>query len=180
MVEDGDGHELIISYLGPGEFFGELGLFDADARRSAWIIARSECELVRIEYQRFKALWLAQPKLLLQLTEQLAHRLRNTSEKLGDLAFLDVTGRMAHTLLQLCQDSQAITHPDGMLLRITRRELGRLVNCSRQMASRVLQTLETQGLIKVEGKSIIVYRSFSNRDEDKSVNQFTGSTNTPT
>jgi CRP/FNR family cyclic AMP-dependent transcriptional regulator len=175
MVEHEDGHELIISYLGPGEFFGELGLFSDTALRSAWISARTECELVRIEYQRFKVMLRADPELLMQLTGQLAQRLRNTSEKLGDLAFLDVTGRVASTLLQLCQDSQAITHPDGMLLRITRQELGRLVNCSRQMATRVLQTLEAQGLIKVEGKSIIVYRSFSDSDRDKSVNQFTGS-----
>ncbi len=177
MVEHEDGHELIISYLGPGEFFGELGLFGDTALRSAWISARSECELVRIEYQRFKAMLREQPELLMQLTGQLAQRLRNTSEKLGDLAFLDVTGRVASTLLQLCQDSQAITHPDGMLLRITRQELGRLVNCTRQMASRVLQTLEAQGLIKVEGKSIIVYRTFSDSDREKSVTQLTGSTN---
>ena len=159
MVEHEDGHELIISYLGPGDFFGELGLFDETVRRSAWISARSECELVRIEYQRFKSLLHAEPELLMQLTGQLAQRLRKTSEKLGDLAFLDVTGRVAHTLLQLCQDSQAITHPDGMLLRMTRLELGRLVNCSRQMASQVLHTLESQGLVKVEGKSIIVYKT---------------------
>ena len=71
---------------------------------------------------------------------------------------------MTSTLLQLCEDSQAITHPDGMLLGITRQELGRLGNCSRQIATPVLQTLETHGSIKVEGKSIIVYRSFSDRD----------------
>ena len=177
MVEHEDGHELIISYLGPGDFFGELGLFGDTPLRSAWSSARSECELVRIEYQRFKSMLRAEPELLMQLTEQLAQRLRNTSEKLGDLAFLDVTGRVASTLLQLCQDSQAITHPDGMLLRITRQELGRLVNCTRQMATRVLQTLEAQGLIKVEGKSIIVYRSFSDRDKGESGNQCTESTN---
>ena len=59
----------------------------------------------------------------------------------------------------------------GTLLFLTRQELGRLVNCSRQMATRVLQTLEAQGLIKVEGKNIIVYRSFSDSDREKSVNQ---------
>jgi len=171
MVEDEDGHELIISYLGPGEFFGELGLFDESARRSAWISARSECELVRMDYRRFKSRLQARPELLMQLSGQLARRLRQTSEKLGDLAFLDVTGRVASTLLQLCGDSQAMTHPDGMLLRLSRSELGRLVNCTRQMASRVLQMLESQGLIKVEGKSIIVYNTDSGRTVDDSQGQ---------
>jgi len=174
MVENEDGNELIISYLGPGEFFGELGLFDESARRSAWISARSECELVRMEYQRFKARLQEQPELLMQLSGQLARRLRQTSEKLGDLAFLDVTGRVASTLLQLCGDSQAITHPDGMLLRLSRTELGNLVNCTRQMVSRVLNMLESQGLIKVEGKSIIVYVTGSDRIEGESVDRHTG------
>ena len=176
MVEHEDGHELIIAYLGPGEFFGELGLFDDTASRCAWISARSECELVRVAYPRFKAMLRHHPELLLQLTGQLAQRLRITSEKLGDLAFLDVTGRIASVLLQLCRDSQAMTHPDGMLLRLSRSELGRLVNCSRQMASRVLHDLENQGLIRVEGKSIIVYNKTYRDDEEKSVNQLTDPT----
>lgn len=63
-----------------------------------------------------------------------------------------------------------------MLLRLSRSELGRLVNCTRQMASRVLQMLETQGLIKVEGKSIIVYNTGSGRSVDDSENQRAGPT----
>ena len=43
-MEDADGHELILSYLGPGEFFGELGFFGTAAKRSAYVSTRSECE----------------------------------------------------------------------------------------------------------------------------------------
>ena len=69
---------------------------------------------------------------------------------------MDAAGRIAHALLDLAADSQAITHPDGMLVRVTREELGRLVNCTRQMAGHVLFDLERQGLIEVHGKSIVV------------------------
>jgi len=156
LVEDADGRELILAYLGPGEFFGEMGLFDPAAKRSAYVRARSDCELAQIGYDRFKQLIRAQPALLLQLTARIAERLRATSEKLGDLAFLDVTGRVARALLQLAGDSQAITHPDGMLVRITREELGRLVNCTREMTGKVLRNLEAQGLIQARGKNIVV------------------------
>ncbi len=156
MMEDSDGHELILSYLGPGEFFGELGFFGGSARRSAYVRARSDCEVALIGYDRFKRMILEQPDLLLQITSQIAARLRATSEKLGHLAFLDVTGRVARTLLDLARDSQAITHPDGMLVRITREELGRLVNCSSKMTGKVLRNLEEQGLIQAHGKSIVV------------------------
>jgi len=83
--------------------------------------------------------------------------LRVASQKLGSLAFLDVTGRIARALLELAGDSQAIAHPEGALVRITREELGRLVNCSRKMAGRVLADLQARGLIDVQGKSIVVH-----------------------
>jgi CRP/FNR family cyclic AMP-dependent transcriptional regulator len=44
-----------------------------------------------------------------------------------------------------------------MQIRITRQELGRIVGCSREMAGRVLKTLEEQGLISVKGKTIVVF-----------------------
>ena len=91
------------------------------------------------------------------MTSQLARRLRNTNRKLGDLAFMDVYGRVARTLLDLCEQPDAMTHPDGMQIKITRQEIGRIVGCSREMVGRVLKSLEEQGLIDVKGKTMVVY-----------------------
>src|SRR6185312_7380657 len=79
------------------------------------------------------------------------------TRKVSDLAFLDVTGRIARTLLDLCQQPDAMTHPDGMQIRISRQEIGRIVGCSREMAGRVLKALEEQGLIGASGKTIVVF-----------------------
>ena len=87
----------------------------------------------------------------------MAQRLTRTTRKAGDLAFLDVTGRVAGTLLDLCKQPDAMTHPDGMQIKITRQEIGRIVGCSREMAGRVLKSLEEQGLISVAGKTIVVF-----------------------
>lgn len=80
-----------------------------------------------------------------------------TTRKVGDLAFLDVTGRVARTLLDLCQQPDAMTHPDGMQIKITRQEIGRIVGCSREMVGRVLKSLEEQGLVHVKGKTMVVF-----------------------
>ena len=77
-------------------------------------------------------------------------------QKIGDLAFLDVAGRVARTLTELSKEPGAMTHPDGMLVRITRLELGDIVGASREMVGRVLVVLEEQGLISVDGKSVVV------------------------
>ncbi len=87
----------------------------------------------------------------------MAARLRTTSRKVSDLAFLDVTGRVARTLLDLCKQPDAMTHPDGMQIRVTRQEIGRIVGCSREMVGRVLKTLEEQELIHAKGKTIVVF-----------------------
>jgi CRP/FNR family cyclic AMP-dependent transcriptional regulator len=125
--------------------------------RSAWVRAKTECEVAEISYSKFVELCDTQPHILFAIGRQMAHRLRATTRKVGDLAFLDVTGRVAATLLELCRQPDAMTHPDGMQIKVTRQEIGRIVGCSREMVGRVLKTLEDQGLVSVKGKTMVVY-----------------------
>jgi len=157
VIEDDDGHEIILAYLNDGDFFGEIGMFDEKQERSAWVRARSKCEVAVLSYDRLRALAVDMPEILFAILSQLALRLRNTSRKVGDLAFTDVSGRVARALLDLCEQPDAMTHPDGMQIRITRQELGRIAGCSREMVGRVLKNLEEQHLITASGKTIVVY-----------------------
>lgn len=157
IIEDDEGREMIMAYLNEGDFFGEMGLFDKSANRSAWIRAKTECEVAEISYTKFKQLAKEDADILFAVSAQIAGRLRATTRKVGDLAFLDVTGRVARTLIDLCKQPEAMTHPDGMQIKITRQEIGRIVGCSREMVGRVLKNLEEQGLIQVKGKTMVVY-----------------------
>ena len=160
LIEDDDGREMIIAYLNSGDFFGEMGLFEkegSEKERSAWVRAKTECEVAELSYAKFRELTQQDPDILYALGSQMAERLRNTTRKVGDLAFLDVTGRVARTLLDLCKQPDAMTHPDGMQIKITRQEIGRIVGCSREMVGRVLKNLEEQGLVSVKGKTMVVY-----------------------
>jgi CRP/FNR family cyclic AMP-dependent transcriptional regulator len=157
VLEDDDGKEVIVAYLNPGDFFGEMGLFKSAKERSAWCRARAACEIAEISYSNFNAYTRTHPNILTTIYQQMASRLEKTTRKVGDLAFFDVTGRIARTLINLSSEPDAMTHPDGMQIKITRQEIGRIVNCSREMAGRVLKTLEEQELISVSGKTIVVH-----------------------
>ena len=157
LLEDKDDHEIVLDYLNDGDFFGEMGLFSQPSNRSAWVKARSDCEIAEISYAKFNGLRQTIPDVLFEISTQIANRLRKTSRKVGDLAFLDVTGRIAGTLLELAKQPDAMTHPDGMQIKITRQELGKIVGCSREMAGRVLKILEEQDLIYVKGKTIVIF-----------------------
>ncbi|RZU47293.1 CRP/FNR family cyclic AMP-dependent transcriptional regulator [Fluviicoccus keumensis] len=159
VIEDDEGREMVVAYLNAGDFFGEMGLFEDKPIRSAWIRAKSACEVAEISYRKFKELARQDAGLMFALSAQLAGRLRVTTRKVSDLAFLDVTGRVARCLLDLSKQPDALTHPDGMQIRVTRQEIGRIVGCSREMVGRVLKSLEDQGLINVKGKTMVIYGS---------------------
>lgn len=162
LIEDDERHELTLAYINKGEFVGEMGLFQSLPSRSVIVRTREPCTIAEISYARMQQLLQRELSehalgLMFAIGGQLAQRLRQTSRQVGDLAFLDVTGRIAGALLELCKQPDAMTHPDGMQIRITRQDIGRMVGCSREMAGRVLKSLEEKGHISVAGKTIVVF-----------------------
>ncbi len=161
-VDDDEGHELILAYLNKHDFIGDVGVFKGSEVRNVTVKSRTRCQLAEITYDRFKQALKNELRehatdILFMLGEHLSTRLLITSRKYRDLAFMDVEGRIAHTLLDLCKEPDAITHPDGMQLSITRQEIGRIVGCSREMAGRVLKELVDKELISAHGKTIVVF-----------------------
>jgi CRP/FNR family transcriptional regulator, cyclic AMP receptor protein len=157
ITKDGRGNEIIASYLNRGDLFGEGGLFQQAASHGTRICAHTECLLGEISYKDFLALGHSDPDVLFELAGQLAARLGKLTHKLRDMAFLDVSGRILGSLRELCLQPDALSHPDGMQIRVSRMELGRIVGCSREMAGRVLKSLEQRSLIAATGKTIVVF-----------------------
>jgi len=162
ITEEDDGRELVLGYLGAGEFVGEMGLFIETERREVALRSRTPCELAEISYERLYQLLQGQlaadaPKLLYAIGSQLSRRLLDTSRKAGRLAFLDVTDRIVRTLHDLAREPEAMSHPQGTQLRVSRQELARLVGCSREMAGRVLKKLEVEGQLHARGKTVVLY-----------------------
>lgn len=156
VMEDDDGHEIVLAYLNQGEFFGEIGLFDERSRRSAWVRARMKSVIAELGYDRLRELIGNSPAAVLDMISRMSLRVRDTSRKVGDLAFRDVSGRIAGALLDLCEQPEVERTDNGFEIEITRQELGRIVGCSREVASRVLKSFEERNLVVVLGKKILV------------------------
>lgn len=166
LIEDEEDpeHEIILAYLNQGDFIGELGLFFRTSTRSSMVRARSDCVLASIKYDDLNQLFENEledvhAQIMTSVGRQLAQRLLSTSRKVGQLAFLDVTGRIARTLLDMCKAPEAMSHPDGTQIHISRQEIARNVGCSREMAGRVLRSLADQGMIRAHGMDIVVLHS---------------------
>lgn len=161
---DEDGREIILAYLHKGQFIGEIGLFILNTERSAMVRARTECELAEMSYERFdklvkKELREQHAEILMMVSYQLSERLLKTSKRISLLTSMDVAGRIARTLLDLCHEPHAMTHPEGTQIHMSRQEIGRIVSCSRETVGRVLKRMNEDGMIAVKGMDIVVFHS---------------------
>ena len=161
---EGKDNEIILAYLNAGEFIGEIGLFVSEQNRSALVRSRTKCELAEISYEKLNQLFTTDLKeqhaeILTTIGYQLAQRLLKSSKRISLLSSVDVAGRIARILLDMCQEPEAMTHPEGTQIHISRQEIGRIINCSRETVGRVLKQMTDAGMIEVHGMTIVVYHS---------------------
>lgn len=161
LSEDDNGRELILTYVNRGEFIGEMGLFVESPHRDVTMRTRNNCELAEITYERLFQLFQTGlkdvcPKILFAIGQQLSNRLLQSNRKVSRLAFMDVSNRIARTLVDLCTEPDAMSHPEGTQIRISRQEISRIVGCSREMVGRVLKEMAAENLIQVSGKTIVI------------------------
>jgi CRP/FNR family cyclic AMP-dependent transcriptional regulator len=98
-----------------------MGLFDKN-RRSARIRAKTKYELGEISYNKFFALSAKHPEFIFAVARQISMRLAHTSRKACDLAFVDVSGRVATILIDLCHEPDAQEKWQAKLSKIWRLE----------------------------------------------------------
>jgi CRP-like cAMP-binding protein len=73
----------ILSKLGPGQFFGEMSIFD-NQPRSADVVTIEPSRILFLSANSFKTMLFGNPKIALKMLQELTRRLRNTNERLTD------------------------------------------------------------------------------------------------
>ncbi len=149
---DEEGREIILAWLGPGEFFGEMGLIDGSPR-SASVIATEPCELLILSRDAFHRCMQDNFQVALKLMQILVGRLREADRKIESLALLDVYGRVARLLLDMSVEE------DGKRVlkqKISKQDMARMIGASREMVSKVMRDLELSGYIVSDGNVLTI------------------------
>jgi CRP/FNR family cyclic AMP-dependent transcriptional regulator len=151
-LSDEAGKEIQLRILGPGEYFGEV-ILDEGAR-SASVMTLEPCRFSIISLAQFKAFLTQSPDAAFELIKSFAAHIRDLTRQVGDLALLDVYGRVARLLLELAVEE------DGRLVvpRLTQQDIAARVGCTREMVSRILKDLRTGGYIVMEGERMVIAR----------------------
>jgi CRP/FNR family cyclic AMP-dependent transcriptional regulator len=137
-----DGREVVLSLLGPGDFFGETALMDDEPFESS-VIATEESHLLVLERQVFRNCLRDMSGVSLGLLRALCSRLREADHRIGELMLLDVTGRVAHLFLELASrhDGTRISDPP------THQVIAQMIGSTRETVSRTINALQSQKLI---------------------------------
>jgi len=158
------GREIILSVLRAGEIFGEMSLLD-NQPRSASVIALEHTRALVLERSAFVRHLAEQPQTAIAILAEMSRRLRQADKVIGNLALLDVYGRVARLLKDLAAKDGVETE-DGVLIRErpTQQEIASMVGTSRETVSRALNDFQKRGLISMSGKQIVLRHSFEAAD----------------
>ncbi len=155
-----DGREVILSVLGPGDFFGEIALLDNEPR-SATAIAAEDSELLLLQRNEFQGAMSENASISGALIRVLTARLRRANHQISTLALLDVYGRVARVILDIARE-EGRRLKDGRIAfrRATHQELANRIGTTRETVTRMLKDLERQGLITVDGREVVLEANF--------------------
>ncbi len=149
---DEEGREIILAWLGPSEFFGEMGLLDGSPR-SANVVAAEACELMFLSKDAFQRCLQDNFQVAQKLMKILVQRLREADRKIESLALLDVYGRVARLLLDMSEEV------DGLRVvkkKISKQDMAKMIGASREMVSKVMRDLEIRGYIRYDGDLLVI------------------------
>lgn len=143
-----DGRQITLAHFGPGDIFGELAMFDDEAR-SATVETLDRVSTLAILGADFRRLLSEHPEIAVKLVVSLGRRLRETNERLARQSFQTVQSRVAGVLGQLVDAAlqEGAAAQGDVLVTITQADIAQLAGSSRESASRFLAVLERAGVL---------------------------------
>ena len=155
------GREVILTIFRGGDFFGEMSLLDGEPR-SANVIALEPTVALVLAREDFQRHLESRPNAALRVLEEMSKRLRHADAVIGNLALLDVYGRVARILIDLAR-KEGESQDEGIMIRErpTQQDLASMIGTSRETVSRVLSEFQRRGFLSMQGKSILLSHGFT-------------------
>lgn len=149
------GRELILAFHGSGEYFGEMSLIDGQTL-PATVTAMVPTTILSLHRARFLEL-MAQQSFSLALLRELCGRFRDAWRQIEVLTHHHAEARLRMALHQMCANKGTVT-AEGTRIEVplTHRELASIAGVSRETVTRVLGQLGERGLVRMDGRRIVV------------------------
>lgn len=150
------GREHVLGIEGPASSVAELPVFDG-GNYPASVTAIDDATLLFVSKQDFQALCLAHPQVSLKVLRVVGARLRRLVGIIEELSFTTVRHRLAAFLVKLAKSSG--TRTEGgieITLPANNQELASQIGTVRELVSRNLSRFQAEGMLKVDGRHVLV------------------------
>ena len=150
------GREQVLAVETAGSSFAELPVFDGGVYPAS-ACAVQDAEVLFISRTDFQNYCLEHPEVALKVLAVVGSRLRRLVGIIEDLSFTTVRQRLISLLLRLAQRSRrASTQGVQVELTTTHQDLASELGTVRELVSRNLSRLQAEGLLEVNGRTIII------------------------
>ncbi len=154
---EGEEREVLVDHLSPGNFFGENNMVQSTSNLYR-AYARTDCQLGLVPLPVMNILLMRDQELNRYWHHQIAQRLNLLAHNSFEKSYKSVRERVEKGLWRMARLPDAISHPLGRVVRISRIRLANMVGCSREMAGRVVCDLHEDGVISARGYWILLYK----------------------
>ncbi len=153
VVAGDGGHTVELNTLGPGEVFGELML--SGEHRAATVQVTVRAQLTRVTRAEVERVLASRPDLAFHFIQRLVQRVRTLTRTVGQMASVDVYGRLVGLFEALAveQDGQRFVPGPLSQARIAER-----LGASKAMVNRLLQDLARGGYVQTTGGRILLLK----------------------
>ena len=150
------GREQVLTVEGPGSSIAELPVFDGGTYPAS-AIAASDAGLLFISKKDFQGLCLQHPDVALKVLRVVGARLRGLVSIIEELSFTTVRRRLLALLLrEACEKGKKTMRGIEFTLTTSNQELAFQIGTVRELVSRNLSRLQAAGLLKLDGKRVVI------------------------
>jgi CRP/FNR family transcriptional regulator len=149
------GREQVLTIERAGDTVAELPVFDGGPYPAS-AVAIGEATLLFISKRDFRTVILENPEVGLKVLKNVGGRLRRLVGLIEELSFTTVRGRLAMLLVRLMRTEGEPTARGHEVTLPPNQELAAQVGTVRELISRNLSRLQAEGLIRLDGKRMVV------------------------
>ncbi len=143
------GREQVLRLMRPGDMFNEVAVFDSGPNPAS-AQAIEDCTLYLLRRRDLLRFVAERPGIALAVTRTFAKRLREALALVEDLAFRDVTSRLAKILLEGSgEDGRGTQNGQSPAPRLTQELLAAMAGSRREVVGRALKALSHEGAIRL-------------------------------
>jgi len=150
------GREQVLTIDGPGNSVAEIPVFDGGVYPASGA-AVDDALLLFVGKQDFQALCLAHPQVALKVLRVVGARLRKLVGIIEELSFTTVRHRLVSFLVRAARrEGRPTAEGIEVMLPANNQELAAQIGTVRELVSRNLSRLQAEGLVKIDGRTVVV------------------------